>query len=82
MNEIIPDLVKYYPPEVLPSGAWGMLRNVKSNKCIDPNTTGDRVNVVPCPVSGHALDLQVKFKINNSLNSYLQICDNRHKMSC
>ena len=61
MTEIIPDLVKYYPPEVLPSGAWGQLRNVKSNLCLDPNIrhSGDRVTVTTCPAKGHSLDLQV-----------------------
>ena len=64
MTEIIPDLVKYYPPEVLPSGAWGQLRNIQSNKCINPNTrsSGERITVVPCPTEGHALDLQVSKK--------------------
>ena len=70
MNEIIPDLIKYYPPEVLPSGAWGQLRNVKSNKCIDPNTTGDRVIVVSCPISGHALDLQVCSLLSVLINNW------------
>ena len=59
MTEIIPDLVKYYPPEILPSAAWGRLIHKESNKCVD--FTKRPVSVSNCPIlpEDHRMDLQL-----------------------
>ena len=59
MTEIIPDLVKYYPPEILPSAAWGRLVHKESNKCVDFSKRP--VSVSNCPIlpEDHRMDLQL-----------------------
>jgi polypeptide N-acetylgalactosaminyltransferase len=59
MTEVIPDLVKYYPPEILPSAAWGRLIHKESNKCVDFSKRP--VSVSNCPIlpDDHRMDLQL-----------------------
>ena len=59
MKEVIPDLIRYYPPSVPPSGAWGQLRHLVTGLCIDPNVKkGVAVQVRKCSRS-HDQDLQL-----------------------
>ena len=59
MKTVIPDLIRYYPPEVLPSGAWGQLRNINSDLCLNPNSLkGQKVKVSLCS-KYHDQDLQL-----------------------
>lgn len=59
MTEVIPDLVKYYPPEILPSAAWGRLIHKESNKCVDFSKRP--VSVSNCPIlpDDHRMDMQL-----------------------
>ena len=36
IKNVIPDLVQHYPPILPPSAAWGKLKHVASDLCIDP----------------------------------------------
>ena len=59
MTEIIPDLVKYYPPEILPSAAWGRLIHKESNKCVDFSKRPVSVSTCPILPEDHRMDLQL-----------------------
>lgn len=62
IKNVIPDLVQHYPPILPPSAAWGKLKHVASDLCIDPLVKkGSQVIVSPCK-STHAQDLQLTWK--------------------
>jgi polypeptide N-acetylgalactosaminyltransferase len=45
IKNVIPDLVQHYPPILPPSAAWGKLRHVASDLCIDPLVKKVNINL-------------------------------------